>query len=251
MKERKNIYFLDDICIILSYLLFALFIYRIYPVLKMWMELGKIDTSLFQLRSFQWLIITGGIFLSALFLQFYGRVVRRKEKELLKMIKTITLYKSITLHSLAYNTQIPEEKLEKLTRELERGGHLPISLEGRTVKLLIDPPVTSGTERGPDLEDSSFRKMESSQERATGEEPFTSSSSSMSESTSIPLKRREQDQGRQRERGQKKFNLLLFFFLFIVFWPLALLYVMRFAIANSARSAMAAHLEELKQGKGR
>lgn len=295
MKERKNLYFLDDICIILSYLLFLFFAYRLYPLVRIVILEKSFDPLLLQNLPVQWLMVTAGVLVSALFLQLFGRVVRKRERYMLKIINTVALYKTISLSSLAYNTEIPEQKLEQLVRQIAGGGFLPIQLDGQTVKLITlgsagqqeqwaspsaDATVSPGKQpprdRPPEQQDlkeileklrrgDSFTSIATSwQGSGTGSATGAGTGSAPSGKATIPSSPGggtafEQGtrsgtsgnapvQGNSGQGGKpKKFNLLIFFLLFIIFWPLALLYVMRFALANSARNAMIGKLQELQQ----
>jgi hypothetical protein len=175
------------------------------------------------------------ILVSAVILQLIGRSVRRKERDMLKMIDTILLFKSLSLGTLAHNSHVPEGKLKGYLKAIENRNFLPVRFDGVTVHLDISEiDTTTAAAVSAPLQTPAANVSEPPvQTQLSGEEI---------DRTISKLKTTE-------EKGQKRFSVLIFLFLFVIFWPLAFLYLMRFALKNSARQAMMEKLEMLKRSQ--
>ncbi len=226
MKKRKNLYFFDDISIFLSYILALVAVFRIWPLAEALiagsLSLEQAGVLIMNPDGY----VTIFIIVSALILQVLGRSVRRKERDMLKMIDTILLFKSLSLGTLAHNSHIPEEKLKGYLKAVTDRNFLPVSFDGVSVHL-DTVPAAPGTEA-----DSSGPPVQTQLSRGEIEQT---------------IDRLKTPEGKE----QKPFNVFIFLFLFVVFWPLAFIYLMRFVLKNSARQAMMEKLEMLKQSQGR
>lgn len=231
MEERKNLYMLDDFCIILSYILFGIFIFlfrRIFPLLAGAEpeRILQLVTKVFMSRP----LLYGGVLFSTLFFQIVGRVVRRKEKLSLQVINALGTQGRYSLSSLSFELGRSEESLKKTLTQLAAFPGAGISFDGVNVKKKR-PSKPGKPQAAQPFQSSGFSDpSDTSKFSGTAESDDTSDQWNEEEFT--------QAQPSFSPGADKKFNFILFFFLFFVFWPAAFIYAARFAIQNSQKKAL-------------
>jgi len=143
MTDRKNLYILDDLLILSSYVILGVFLWLLrdfYPLLP-----SLIDDEVMRREVLVYLINDKGILLgvllfSGIYNQILGRWIRRREQRTLAIIDQIMLYKTISLNSLSREAGISEERTKKLVKEIQGRGFLPITFDGLQVQMEESAP---------------------------------------------------------------------------------------------------------------
>ena len=249
MEERKNLYLFDDFCIILSYVLTALWLIELRPL---WFLLSESRSDLLLSTGLALLaespLKLGGLFFSALFLQILGRGVRKKEKEFLAVINALNHSGRYSLQALAFELGVTEKKL---TRTLEGLTALPrsgISFDGSYVKKereKVDPGLSAARfRRDPAVSFPARTESESLQTAvkpgsAAPPDPESRNPRHESPLTTDPGHGTPVNRAAPGKTGQAApFNIVVFLFLFFVFWPAAFIYAARGALRNSRQKAL-------------
>lgn len=141
--ENRNIYKMDDVLIIASFLMLVPTVFISWPWLITLPQAG--DMSRF-IQSAP--IILGPrlnmvllYFSGSILAQIIGRIIRKQEKQALDVLDTILYMRNTTVEQLSANLNISSNKAEKIARKLSRIRALNISMEGSTVKM--DSPLSS------------------------------------------------------------------------------------------------------------
>ncbi len=135
--ENRNIYKMDDILIIASFLMLlptAIFAWpwlSLIPRVEDFPAFLKSAPDILGNRLSTVLLYAVGVILS----QLVGRVVRYKEKQSLKILDAMQYSRKNTVDQLAMTTGISAPRLRTLIRKLARIDSLGISLEGDTVRM--------------------------------------------------------------------------------------------------------------------
>lgn len=75
---------------------------------------------------------------SSIFLQVLGRIIRKEEKVLVKILDIVVMYKTISINQLQHNLDMNKPKVEKYINKLSNIGRLNIKYDGTYVKLEPD-----------------------------------------------------------------------------------------------------------------
>lgn len=239
MKNNKNLYKLDDVFIVISYLLILPLLYIFKPILSYIIyDAENAQEVLLQFVQSQKVIIS--ILLgSIVFLQILGRLIRKEEKILVKILDIVVMYKTISINQLQHNLDMSQPKIEKYIKKLSNIGRLNIQFDGTYVKLemaaqSVPSPnsfqketnstntiYSTSTEQ---VSSSNLQQKESTSPDAIHQvSPITSNTiSSKEDLQNILIKLQGAPKGKQT--SGKKFNVVLFIVLFFAFWPIAFIY---------------------------
>ncbi|MCK5200190.1 MAG: hypothetical protein KAR21_17660, partial [Spirochaetales bacterium] len=217
MDKNKNLYKLDDFFLIISYLLLLPLLYIFWPMIKYAASNPEgIQEILLQFVRSQSVLVTilAG---SVIFLQILGRLIRKEEKILVKILDTVVMYKTISINQLQHTLDMNKPKIEKYINKLTNIGRLNINYDGTYVKLEM-----AAQSIPPEQEPSSnFHHQEDAINRTpTGANNNTISSKE--DLQNMLTKLQGSHQGKQT--SDKKFNVVLFIVLFFAFWPIAFIY---------------------------
>jgi hypothetical protein len=258
MNKNKNLYKLDDFFLIISYLLFLPLIYIFLPMIRYTIaDTSGIQEALLdfvQSRLFLISILAGSI----IFLQILGRMIRREEKILVKMLDIIIMYKTISINQLQHTLDMNKQKIEKYIKKLSNIGHLNIYYDGVYAKLEI-----------ASQSDHTFNTSQKRENSANAAQNIFSQQKSNNEFQSIPSGQKQSSHNQQHDErfnsgstvekntisskedlqnillnlqgnknSVKKFNLVLFIVLFLAFWPFAFIYAASFYMKSKKGSVM-------------
>ncbi len=206
MNKNKNLYKLDDVFIVISYLLILPLLYIFKPVLSYIIYDAENAQEVFlQFVQSQFVIIS--ILLgSSIFLQILGRVIRKEEKVLVKILDIVVMYKTISINQLQHNLEMNQPQIEKYIKKLSNIGRLNIHFDGTYVKLQLQTSTDAIYRVSPEKESSS----------TGGSTDQTVSSKEDLQNFLGNLK--------GKQISGKKFNVVLFIVLFLAFWPIAFIY---------------------------
>ncbi len=239
MNKNKNLYKMDDIFIVISYLLFLPLLYIFKPVLSYIIyDAENAQEVLLQFVQSQVVIIS--ILLgSIIFLQILGRLIRKEEKVLVKILDLVVMYKTISINQLQHNLDMNQPKIEKYIKKLSNIGRLNIHFDGTYVKLQLNTStdaiyrISSEFNSIPSKQSSPMESPfvtsahESSSNFQQEENKMSQASTEVSTEQIISSKEDLQDilgHLKGKQKPGKKFNVVLFIVLFFAFWPIAFIY---------------------------
>lgn len=210
MAKNKNLYKLDDVFIVISYLLILPLLYIFKPVLSYIIYDAKNAQEVF-LQFVQSQIVIISILLgSSIFLQILGRIIRQEEKVLVKILDIVVMYKTISINQLQHTLDMNKPKVEKYIKKLSNIGRLNIAYDGTYVKLELNTRT-----------DAMYR-VSSEKDHSSDFQQEENTISSKDDLQNILSKIQGSQKG-DHTTG-KKFNVVLFIVLFIAFWPIAFIY---------------------------
>lgn len=234
MDKNKNLYKLDDFFLIISYLLCLPLIYIFWPMIKYAISNPEgIQEILFQFVHSQSVLVTV-LFGSIVFLQILGRLIRKEEKVLVKILDIVVMYKTISINQLQHSLDMNQPKIEKYIKKLSNIGHLNINYDGTYVKLELAaqsiPPFDS------------FQQADNSTDATYRVSPTPNNTiSSKEDLQNILMKLQGSHQGKQT--SGKKFNVALFIVLFFAFWPISFIYAASYYMKSQKGSAIEERLK--------
>jgi hypothetical protein len=249
MDKNKNLYKLDDFFLIISYLLFLPLIYIFWPMIKYAASNPEgIQEILLQFVQSQPVLVTilAG---SIIFLQILGRLIRKEEKILVKILDIVVMYKTISINQLQHSLDMNQPQIEKYIKKLSNIGHLNINYDGTYVKLELAAqsiPSFDSFQQADNSTDaiyrvsdeqvhsSDFRPKEDAINRASTTPNNTISSKE--DLQNILMKLQGSHQGKQT--SGKKFNVALFIVLFFAFWPIACIYAASYYMKSQKGSVI-------------
>ena len=130
MDKNKNLYKLDDFFLIISYLLCLPLIYIFWPMIKYAISNPEgIQEILFQFVLSQSVLVTV-LFGSIVFLQILGRLIRKEEKILVKILDIVVMYKTISINQLQHSLDMNQPQIEKYIKKLSNIGRSNIHFDG-------------------------------------------------------------------------------------------------------------------------
>ncbi len=201
MDKNKNLYKLDDFFLIISYLLLLPLIYIFWPMIKYAISNPEgIQEILLQFVRSQSVLVTILVG-SIIFLQILGRLIRKEEKILVKILDIVVMYKTISINQLQHNLDMNQPQIERYIKKLSNIGRLNIHFDGTYVKLELNTSTDAIHRVSPTP---------------------SNTISSKEDLQNILIKLQGSSQGKQT--SGKKFNVVLFIILFFVFWPFAFIY---------------------------
>jgi len=261
MEKRKNLYKMDDFCLFLSVILFLVFIFQFRFLLpyfagsdfKLIIDAAKEFVLIYPIR-------IGLLLFSAIFFQIIGRVVRKKEKISLEVIEAISYRSRASIGNLASELGRDQESLNKICRQLAAIPGAGVSFDGNYVKIdrkkpedlddeysmnkdrimngeipMADNPAEKDTDNEfpedfPDI----LKKVGVNPEDLKDKFERMKSEQGTSGNSSIPTFTPPTGPD-----GQKlKPNPVIVIILFIVFWPLAIVYILSFYMKNMQKKAI-------------
>ena len=237
MDKNKNLYKLDDFFLIISYVLVLPHLYIFWPLITYAASTTEsIQVILLQFVRSQSVLITilAG---SIIFLQILGRLIRKEEKVLVKILDIVVMYKTISINQLQHSLDMNQPQIEKYIKKLSNIGRLNIQFDGVYVKLQLETSTDAINRASSDqAPPSEFHSIPPAQEPssksnnpdAKGTDAiYRVSPTATNTINTISSKEDIQNilvnlQGK-RQTG-KKFNVVLFIVLFFAFWPIAFIY---------------------------
>ena len=255
MNKNKNLYKLDDVFIVISYLLILPLLYIFKPVLSYIIY----DTENAQVVFIQFvqsqIVIISILLGSSIFLQVLGRFIRKEEKILVKILDIVVMYKTISINQLQHTLDMNKTKIERYINKLSNIGRLNISYDGTYVKLELaaqsKPPFDSFQRASSEQTPPSAFQTEppvpepSSDSHPTDNAP-NNTISSKEDLQNILTKIQGLPQGKQT--SGKKFNVVLFIVLFFAFWPIAFIYAASFYMKSKKNSVIEERLKNRLKG---
>jgi len=249
MNKNKNLYKMDDVFIVISYLLILPLFYIFKPVLSYVIYDGEnAQEVLLEFVQSQMVIIS--ILLgSIIFLQILGRLIRKEEKTLVKILDLVVMYKTISINQLQHSLDMKQPQIEKYIKKLSNIGRLNIHFDGTYVKLQLNTSTdaiyrVSGDQKNmsdfpsvPPLPESFSHSIhhEDAINRASTEPNNTISSKEDLQNIISNLK--------GKQSSVKKFNVALFIVLFFAFWPIAFIYAANYYMKNQKGSVIEERLK--------
>ncbi len=249
MNKNKNLYKLDDVFIVISYLLILPLLYIFKPVLS-YVIYDAENAQEVLLEFVQSHIVIISILLgSIIFIQILGRLIRKEEKVLVKILDTVVMYKTISINQLQHSLDMNKPQIEKYIKKLSNIGRLNIHFDGTYVKLQLKTGTDtiyhvslgkndySSENNHSSKTDSHSIKKESTSNIAPPP-PIQKSSSDFQQEGNEPdqatvteniISSKEDLQNiiknlKEKQTSGKKFNVVLFIILFFAFWPIAFIY---------------------------
>jgi hypothetical protein len=232
MNKNRNLYKLDDFFIIISYLLILPLLYIFKPILSYIINNGE-NTQEILIQFVQSRTVIISILLgSIIFLQILGRLIRKEEKILVKILDIVVMYKTISINQLQHTLDMNQNQTEKYIKKLSNIGRLNINFDGTYVKLQLNQGTDTKTH-------DSFNKESTSNYDFPPPIPESSSNiyqeetekrpSTLEVSTEQAISSKEDLQNllgnlNGKQITGKKFNVVLFIVLFFAFWPIAFIY---------------------------
>ena len=246
---NKNLYKLDDVFLVISYLLLLPLLYIFKPVLlDIIYDTGKTQEVFFlfvQSRIIIISILSG----SSIFLQVLGRIIRKEEKILVKILDIVVMYKTISITQLQHRLDMNRPKVERYINKLANIGRLNIKYDGTYVKLELETPTDT-------MSGTSFEQTVSSKSFSPPPIPESSSDSQskeketdQTETTENTISSKEDLQNileslTNKQTSGKKFNVVLFIVLFFAFWPIAFIYAANYYMKSQKGSVIEARLKK-------
>ena len=263
MDKNKNLYKLDDFFLIISYLLILPLLYIFWPMIKYAASnpeaIREILLQFVQSQPVLVTILAGSI----IFLQILGRLIRKEEKILVKILDIVVMYKTISINQLQHSLDMNQPQIEKYIKKLSNIGHLNINYDGTYVKLELAAqsiPSFDSFQQADNSTDAIYRvssgqapvsDFRSSEKESTPEfQPIlpakelssnlhnlndadTNTIHHVSPSSTNTISSKEdlqnilmklQGSHQGKQTSGKKFNVALFIVLFFAFWPIAFIY---------------------------
>jgi hypothetical protein len=222
--ENRNIYKMDDVLIVASFLMLIPAAYFSWPWLKILPQAEDISTYILSapevlgIRLNMVFLYLGGAVLA----QLMGRLIRKQEKQALDVLDTILYMRNTTVDQLAANLAMPKNKVKKIIRKLTGIRSLNISLEGDSVKMdspLSGTPVTKTPAPSPAPAAVLSENQSQSVHRADLEAKLKDSSfESMSP---------------EQQKKVKKNAILMVILFMTPLWPVALIMVIVFVVRQA------------------
>lgn len=240
--ENRNLYKMDDLLIIVSYIMIVPIIVIAWPWISSYGNYENLtDFFLAAPNTLGHSLLTIGSYAAgALCSQITGRIIRFQEKQSLVILDTLNYYKKTTITQLASQLSMSESKISSLVKKMSRIPSLGIVFDGDNVT--IDQKAESdmyagfssspGSEQRPaepskpensdkqkiksftDLEEQ-FEKLKNMDENQNPEDMKKATASFLETKLSPKI-------------GGKKINIVLIIFLFMTpLWPLSLVYIIR------------------------
>lgn len=274
MENSDNLYKLDDICLILSYLLLGGLIYLYWPAVALLLQdqfdaAGRLLGELF----FAQPLLTAVLVFSSILLHLFGRLIRHGEKASLAVIEVVKRQRRVDISQIAGQTAYSEAKVTGLLWQLSQVPGVGLSFDGRTAAILsasargFGKPTAKAAPAQPETprqriptvpaafreNPEEFGKPENVSaaagftqklrygSREAGPEQGAAVSPGMSPADSAYSAGEGGTPGHEGETETKGgFSLGIFIFFLIVFWPIALLYAARYYIKATQRKALEA-----------
>lgn len=263
MNKNKNLYKLDDIFIVISYLLILPLLYIFKPILSYVIyDAENAQEVLLQFVQSQ-IVIISILLGSSIFLQVLGRIIRKEEKVLVKFLDIVVMYKTISINQLQHSLDMKQPQIEKYIKKLSNIDRLNIQFDGTYVKLQLNTS-TDTIYRVSSEQNFSSEKDHSSNFHSASPPPIPESSSDFqyegNEIKQAENIRNEENIVSSREDLQniiaqlkgsqqskqtsgKKFNVVLFIVLFFAFWPIAFIYAASYYMKSQKGSVIEERLK--------
>ncbi|MBI9103599.1 MAG: hypothetical protein JEY99_14390 [Spirochaetales bacterium] len=268
MAKRKNLYKMDDICLFLSVITFLIFLFQFRPLLPYFK--GSDFNLLLDVAKNIILaspIKMGGLLFSAIFLQIVGRVVRKKEIISMEVIDAISYRSRASVEGLASELGRDAESLEKIIKQLAAIPGAGVSYDGKYVKIDRGESKTADDEYARDKDrmmNGEFSMSDNSAEddysedSSIDEDGFPEDFPDVLKKVGVKpedLKDKfERIRAEQRTTGNSSIpaytaqtgsdgkklrpNPVLLIILFLVFWPLGIIYLISFYMKNMQKNAL-------------
>jgi DNA-directed RNA polymerase subunit RPC12/RpoP len=219
---KHNIYKLDDICLLISWIILAFLIIRLVRLVPHFFNGGVTG------RSF---IVSGILAGSFIFLQAVGRRVRKKEYRMQQIITVILDHKSISIANLSRVTGYPLAELKTDLIDLEKHNRPHIVIEAERVSLRIGDsvPISYSCRNCGASATANIRLEEPSITCAYCGSPIDLEGAD--EMRKEVLQRAEETSASLRENTQLNIPLLIILFMF--FWPGAIIYLVSYSMKKN------------------
>ena len=257
MNKNKNLYKLDDVFIVISYLLILPLLYIFKPVLSHVIYDAENGQEVLMQFAQSKIVLISILLGSVIFLQILGRLIRKEEKVLVKILDIVVMYKTISINQLQHTLDMSKPKIEKYIKKLSNIGRLNIHFDGTYVKLQLNTSTdaiyrvssennfhsasikkesTSGFAPPPPIPESSsnFQREENELNQAAMTDNTISSKEDL-QNIITNLK--------GKQFSGKKFNVALFIVLFFAFWPVAFIYAANYYMKNQKGSVIEERLK--------
>lgn len=232
MNKNKNLYKLDEVFIVISYLMIIPLLYVFRPVLPFIIDDAENAREILTQFALSRIVIISILLGSLIFLQLLGRLIRKEEKVLAEILDIVVMYKTISINQLQHTLDMNQTKIEKYIKKLSNIGHLNIGFDGTYVKLQLNTGTDSNyrvsTEKNP-ADDFSSPPPIPETSLYSQQEENKKSHTTMGASTEQTISSKEDLQNflgniKRKQTPGKKFNVVLFIVLFFAFWPIAFIY---------------------------
>ncbi len=237
---KKNIYKLDDYCLIISYILIVPLLFKALGYLP-YLGLPVETIRPLSEKLSKDILFLAILFISIIFLQIVGRTVRKKEKVLQKLIDIIMDAGTITYTDLARATGLEISALKRLVADIEKHNGQYIETTSDSVGIKMGEKVEI-TNKCSDCGASSTHSVNIDTVSLKCGYCGAPVESEVINKAKEGVFRRSQEKA-DMLREPKKLNIALLIFLFIVFWPGAVIYMAMFYFDKNKDNML---LEQMK-----